>query len=197
MKLNLPNKITICRIALIPLVLFFYLVDFIPNGIGKFIAAFIFMLAAYTDHLDGHLARKNNQVTNLGKFLDPIADKLLVYAALIVVCVDGTITHQFSFAQLVIFVMIARDFIVDALRQIGASNNIIICADMFGKIKTVLQDIALSILLVYAGLVALQLNTVIVDIFKWAGHITILAAAIISFMSGVNYCVKNKNVFKG
>lgn len=197
MKLNLPNKITICRIALIPLVLFFYLANFIPNGIGKFISAFIFMLAAYTDHLDGHLARKNNQVTNLGKFLDPIADKLLVYGALILVCIDGTVTHQFSFAQIVLFIMIARDFVVDALRQIGATNNVIISADMFGKVKTVLQDIALSILLVYAGLVALQVNHIIVDILKWAGHLTILAATIVSIMSGVNYCIKNKKVFKG
>lgn len=197
MKLNLPNKITISRIVLIPLVIFFYLADFIPSGIGKFIAAGIFMLAAYTDHLDGHLARKNNQVTNLGKFLDPIADKLLVYAALTMVCIDGIITHQYAFASIVLFIMIARDFVVDALRQIGASNNVIISADMFGKVKTVLQDIALSILLVYSGLVTMSVNNIIVDILKWAGHITIGLAAVVSILSGINYCVKNKQVFKG
>jgi len=201
MKLNLPNKITISRIVLIPLVIFFYLADFIPYGIGKILSAFFFMLAAYTDHLDGHLARKNNQVTNLGKFLDPIADKLLVYAALILVCVDGTVTHQFAFAPLVMFVMIARDFIVDALRQIGAANKVIISADMFGKVKTVLQDIALSILLVFSALEVLvfsvQIPVVLIDILKWAGHITLALAALASIVSGINYCVKNKEVFKG
>ena len=198
MKLNLPCKITISRIILIPLVIFFYLANFIPYGIGKFVAAGLFMLAAYTDHLDGYLARKNNQVTNLGKFLDPIADKLLVYAALILVCVDGTITHQFAFAPIVMFVMIARDFIVDALRQIGAANNIIISADMFGKVKTVLQDIALSILLVFVALQCVGgVPVLCLDIFKWIGHITIAAAAIVSVLSGLNYCIKNREVFKG
>lgn len=201
MKLNLPCKITISRIILIPLVIFFYLANFIPYGIGKFIAAGIFMLAAYTDHLDGHLARKNNQVTNLGKFLDPIADKLLVYAALVLICIDGVVTHQYAFAQLVLFIMIARDFIVDALRQVGASNNIIISADMFGKVKTVLQDIAISVLLVFSALevlsVTITLPILLIDILKWSGHITIGLAAVVSILSGINYCVKNKEVFRG
>ncbi|MBE5746353.1 MAG: CDP-diacylglycerol--glycerol-3-phosphate 3-phosphatidyltransferase [Clostridiales bacterium] len=197
MKLNLPCKITISRMILIPLVIFFYLANFIPNGIGKFIAAGIFMLAAYTDHLDGHLARKNNQVTNLGKFLDPIADKLLVYAALILMCVDATITHQFAFAQLVLIIMISRDFIVDVLRQVGASNNKIISADKCGKLKTVLQDIALSILIVYSALKSISMTGLFVDILKWAGHITIGLAALVAIISCVNYIVKNKEVFKG
>jgi len=201
MKLNLPNKITISRIVLIPLVIFFYLANFIPYGIGKFLSAFFFMIAAYTDHLDGHLARKNNQVTNLGKFLDPIADKLLVFAALVLICADGVVTKQYAFAQLVLFIMIARDFIISALRQVGASNNVIISADKWGKLKTVLQDIAISILLVFAALQALSGSTVIpvllIDILKWAGHITLALATLVSIISGINYCIKNKEVFKG
>lgn len=201
MKLNLPNKITISRIMLIPLVIFFYLANFIPYGIGKFLSAFFFMLAAYTDHLDGHLARKNNQVTNLGKFLDPIADKLLVFAALVLICADGVVTKQFAFAQLVLIIMIARDFIVSALRQVAASSNIIISADKWGKLKTVLQDIAISVLLVFAALEVLSATVtipmLIVDILKWTGHVSLALATIVSLLSGINYCVKNKEVFKG
>lgn len=194
MKLNLPNKITISRIVLIPLVIFFYLASFIPYNIGKFVALFVFMLAAYTDHLDGYLARKNNQVTNLGKFLDPIADKLLVFGALILICVDGTVPK--IFAELVLFIMISRDFIVGALRQVGASNNVIISADKWGKLKTVLQDIAISVLLAYSALLGLVEIPLLIEIFKWAGYSILGLATLVSILSGINYCVKNKQVFK-
>lgn len=194
MKLNLPNKITISRIVLIPLVIFFYLASFIPYNIGKFVALFVFMLAAYTDHLDGYLARKNNQVTNLGKFLDPIADKLLVFGALILICVDGTVPK--IFAELVLFIMISRDFIVGALRQVGASNNVIISADKWGKLKTVLQDIAISILLAYSALLGLVEIPLLIEIFKWTGYSILCLATLVSILSGINYCVKNKQVFK-
>lgn len=194
MKLNLPNKITISRIVLIPLIVFFYLANFIPYGIGKFASAFTFMLAAYTDFLDGYLARKNNQVTNFGKFLDPIADKLIVFSALVLVCVDGTLPH--IFAEIVLIVMLARDFIVGAIRTVAASSNIVIAADIFGKIKTILQDIALSILLVYSGLIAIGITGLLLEIFKWAGFIMIDLSALASVLSGINYCVKNKGVLK-
>lgn len=194
MKLNVPNKITISRIILIPLIVFFYLADFIPYGIGKFVSAFIFMIAAYTDFLDGYLARKNNQVTNFGKFLDPIADKLIVFSALVLVCVDGTLPHIFS--ELVLIIMLARDFIVGAIRTVAASSNIVIAADIFGKIKTVLQDIALSILLVYSGLIVLGITGIVLEIFKWAGFVMIFLSAVASVLSGINYCVKNKGVLK-
>lgn len=192
MKLNLPNKITISRIVLIPLVIFFYLANFIPYNIGKFVALFVFMLAAYTDHLDGYLARKNNQVTNLGKFLDPIADKLLVFGALILICVDGTVPR--IFAELVLFIMMARDFIVSALRQVAATNNVVISADKWGKLKTVLQDVAISVLLAYSAMIGLVEIQLLLDIFKWTGYSVLGLATIVSIISGINYCVKNKQV---
>ncbi|MGN1208633.1 MAG: CDP-diacylglycerol--glycerol-3-phosphate 3-phosphatidyltransferase, partial [Christensenellales bacterium] len=198
MKLNRPNKITFSRIAVIPLVIFFYLANFIPYGIGKFLATLFFMIGAYTDHLDGYFARKYNQVTNLGKFLDPIADKLLVFAALVLICVDGTIVP--IFAEIVLFIMLARDFIVGALRQVAASNNVIISADKWGKLKTVLQDIAISILLVYSALMTLNLSVslpaLLLQIFMWTGYIAIGLATVVSILSGINYCVKNKKVFE-
>ena len=198
MKLNRPNRITCCRIAFIPLVMFFYLASFIPYGIGKFLALAFFMIAAYTDHLDGYLARKHNEVTNLGKFLDPIADKLLVFAALVLICVDHTIIP--IFAEIVLFIMLARDFIVGALRQVAASNNVIISADKWGKLKTVLQDIAISILFAYSALITLGLSvsvpTLLIEIFMWVGYVLIGLATLVSILSGINYCVKNKKVFE-
>ncbi len=197
MKLNKPNKITFTRIAFIPLVMFFYLASFIPYGIGKFLALFFFMLAAYTDHLDGYLARKNNEVTNLGKFLDPIADKLLVFAALTLVCVDHTIIP--IFAEIVLFTMLARDFIVGALRQVAASNNVIISADKWGKLKTVLQDVGISVLLAYSAILslsgAISVSALLIEIFMWTGYVIIGLATLVSILSGINYCVKNKEVF--
>lgn len=194
MKLNLPNKITIARIVLIPLVLFFYLATFIPNNIGKIIAAVVFMIACYTDHLDGHLARKRNEVTTLGKFLDPIADKLLVFGALILICVDHTIPP--IYAELVLFIMMARDFIISALRQVGASNNVIISADKLGKLKTLLQDIGISILLVFVALNGLVNIELLLDILLYSGYAFIGLATIVSIISGINYIVKNKEVFR-
>ncbi len=198
MKLNKPNRITCCRIAFIPLVMFFYLASFIPYGIGKFLALAFFMMAAYTDHLDGYLARKHNEVTNLGKFLDPIADKLLVFAALVLICVDHTIIP--IFAEIVLFIMLARDFIVGALRQVAASNNVIISADKWGKLKTVLQDIAIAILFAYSALISLGASvavpTLLIEIFMWAGYVLIGLATLVSILSGINYCVKNKKVFE-
>ncbi len=198
MKLNKPNKITVSRIVFIPFVMFFYLASFIPYGIGKFLALFFFMLAAYTDHLDGYLARKNNEVTNLGKFLDPIADKLLVFAVLVLICVDHTIIP--IFAEIVLFIMLARDFIVGALRQVAASNNVIISADKWGKLKTLLQDIALSVLLAYSALVSLSASVAIpqllLQIFMITGYVIIGLATLVSILSGINYCIKNKKVFE-
>ena len=195
MKLNRPNKITCSRIAVIPLVIFFYLASFIPYGIGKFVALFLFMLGAYTDHLDGYFARKYNEVTNLGKFLDPIADKLLVFAALVLICVDHTIIP--IFAELVLFIMLARDFIVGALRQVAASNNVIISADKWGKLKTVLQDIAISVLLAYSALITLNLTValpaLLLTIFMYVGYVLIGLATFVSILSGINYVVKNKH----
>ena len=195
MKLNLPNKITVSRIVVIPLIIFFYLANFIPYNIGKILAVVFFMLGAYTDHLDGYYARKNNEVTNLGKFLDPIADKLLVFAALVLICVDGTVPR--IFAELVLFIMLARDFIVGALRQVAASNNIIISADKWGKLKTFLQDIAISVLLVYVALVGLVNVAWLLETLKWLGYGILGLATVVSIFSGINYCIKNKNVFNG
>ena len=130
--MNLPNKLSLTRLIITPIMMFFYLASFIP--FGKIVALVLFILGAITDFLDGHIARKYNMVTNLGKFLDPIADKLLVTTALILVACDGTIIAPFGAIALAIFV--GRDLTVDMLRQVAGAKGVVIAADKLGKYKT-------------------------------------------------------------
>ena len=139
--MNLPNRLTLMRIILIPFMMFFYLANFIPYGIGKLVALVIFIVAALTDLLDGKIARKRNIVTNFGKFLDPIADKILTSTVLLLIIADGTIPNPWG--AIIVTIIIAREFMVSALRQLAASKNKIISADYFGKFKAVLQFFSL------------------------------------------------------
>lgn len=136
--MNLPNKITISRILLVPI---FMIVLFLPIPYASLIAALIFVIAAATDGIDGHIARSTNQVTNFGKFLDPLADKLLVTSALI------ALVGQLKLPSWVAIIIIAREFIVTGLRLIAVNEGKVIAAGMSGKIKTVTQIIATVLLL--------------------------------------------------
>ena len=146
--MNLPNRLTVLRIVLIPFMMFFYLADFIPHGIGKLVALAIFIIASFTDMLDGQIARKRNLVTNLGKFLDPIADKILTSAVLFLIVADGTIPAPWG--VMAITIIIAREFIVATLRMQAASKGIVVAADMWGKVKTVVQMVALPVCMLLA-----------------------------------------------
>jgi len=137
--MNLPNKITISRILLVPI---FMIVLFLPIQYANLIAAVIFIIAAATDGIDGHIARSTNQVTNFGKFLDPLADKLLVTSALI------ALVGQLKLPSWVAIMIIAREFIVTGLRLIAVNEGKVIAAGMSGKIKTVTQIIATVLLLI-------------------------------------------------
>lgn len=137
--MNLPNKITISRILLVPI---FMIVLFLPIPYADLIAALIFVIAAATDGIDGHIARSTNQVTNFGKFLDPLADKLLVTSALI------ALVGQQKLPSWVAIVIIAREFIVTGFRLIAVNEGKVIAAGMSGKIKTVTQIIATVLLLI-------------------------------------------------
>ena len=163
--MNLPTKITFSRIIAIVvmiitlLVLYFvglanpeFVIPDIPHtGINWFyFGLFIFfVLASFTDFLDGHLARKDNQVTNLGKFLDPVADKLLVNSMVIFLIVPASYAHngQINFSIWCAILLVARDIVVDALRFIAAQKGVVIAANIFGKMKTVLEMIAVSLVL--------------------------------------------------
>ena len=142
--MNLPNKITIARVVLIPLMViipFFHLDNELIWGItlGNLLCLVIFLLASFTDFLDGHLARKNNMVTNFGKFLDPLADKLLVAAALIMLVESGIIPAWIP------IIILAREFSVSGIRMLAASEGKVIAASWYGKVKTVSQMVAISL----------------------------------------------------
>ena len=141
--MNLPNKITLCRIILVPFMLLVPLFGIEATVLGikveNLIILAIFLIASFTDFLDGYLARKNNLVTNFGKFLDPIADKLLVITALIMLVSVGKTPTWIP------VVIIAREFIVSGIRMLAAGEGNVIAASMLGKIKTVSQMIAISL----------------------------------------------------
>lgn len=189
--MNLANKLTLVRIFLVPIFLIFLIVKEIPYG--TFIATFIFILASLTDKLDGYIARSRNQITDFGKFMDPLADKLLVTSALISLVELQVIP---AWAAIII---IAREFAVSGLRSIAASQGKVIAASWWGKIKTVVQIIALILLLLKVNIRASQYLTKLVSnnafwavFFDKVPMIMLLVAVIITIISGYEYFVKNK-----
>lgn len=194
--MNLPNKISLIRIALIPFMIFFYLADFIPNGWGKLVAFIIFVIAALTDFLDGYIARKYNMTTSLGKFLDPIADKILMTAALLLVICDGTVPVPYG--ALVGIIIFVREFIVSVFRQMAANKNIVIAADIWGKIKTFVLDISLPalILLAFFNANGFLNATTFIFVFEIINYVLLGIGTALTFISGVNYVVKNWKVMK-
>ncbi len=175
--MNLPNKLTIFRVILIPFFVVFLLV---PNvtGYNNYIAAAIFILASLTDFLDGKIARKYNLVTNFGKFMDPLADKLLVCSALICLIQTGKL------AAWIVIVIISREFIISGFRLIASDNGVVIAASYWGKFKTTFQILMVIVL--------------ILDIshpfFEVLGMILTYTALILTIVSLVDYLIKNKGV---
>ncbi|MNO69475.1 CDP-diacylglycerol--glycerol-3-phosphate 3-phosphatidyltransferase [compost metagenome] len=189
--MNLPNRITLTRIFMIPLMLVFLLVDLewwsyeLSVGVyslpmNQLIGAILFIVAASTDGIDGYIARKRNLVTNLGKLLDPLADKLLVASVLIALVAMGKCDSWIA------IVIISREFAVTGLREIALLEGSVIAASKWGKAKTITQIIAIS---------ALLLNNFP---FEWMNipfaDIAIWVAALITIYSGIDYFVKNKSV---
>lgn len=191
--MNLANKLTMLRIFLVPLFLLFIAVKNIPYG--TFIATFIFIIASLTDQLDGYIARSRNQVTNFGKFMDPLADKLLVTAALI-----SLVELQVVPAWATV-VIIAREFAVSGLRTIAASEGRVIAASMWGKVKTVTQIAAIIALLIQVNvgastyLISLVENSEILkQVFNYGPKLLLLLAVIMTLISGYDYFKKNINI---
>ena len=211
--MNLPNKITVSRIVLIlAMIIAWFVLAFFPDlrvgtlgdsgiNILYFVFAIVFIVAALTDMLDGKIARKYNLVTDLGKFLDPIADKLLNDATMIFLLVPQVFACEqrrdpmmLTILAVCVILMIARDLVVDALRLIAVKKDIVIAANIFGKAKTVLQMIAIPMLL---------LNDWPFRLFdsNWPQALQIsnfffYAATIMSIVSGVIYVYQNRQVLK-
>ena len=152
----------------------------------------VFALAAFTDFLDGYIARKNNLVTNLGKFLDPIADKVLVSTALIIMLVPACgVTILPWYASIAVAVILGRELIVSGFRIVAASKNLVLAADKSGKIKTFIQDVAILVLLVGA-----DINPVTYSVVNLVGLCLLGGATILTIYSGIEYLIKNKQVLK-
>ncbi|MDU5111430.1 MAG: CDP-diacylglycerol--glycerol-3-phosphate 3-phosphatidyltransferase [Clostridium sp.] len=188
--MNLANKLTMLRIFLVPLFLIFIAVQDIPYG--TFIATFIFIIASLTDQLDGYIARSRNQVTNFGKFMDPLADKLLVTAALI-----SLVELQVVPAWATV-IIISREFAVSGLRTIAASEGKVIAASMWGKVKTVTQIAAIISLLLQVNvgtskyLISLVSSSEIIKKLIMDGpRVLLLIAVIMTIVSGYDYFKKN------
>ncbi len=175
--MNLPNKLTILRVAMIPFFVLFMLVP-VTGESDKWIALILFIIASLTDMLDGHIARKYNLITNFGKFMDPLADKLLVCSALICLVELGRI------ASWIVIVIIAREFIISGFRLVASDNGVVIAASYWGKFKTTFQMIMICLMI--ANLEPLKLFT---DIVMWV-------ALILTVVSLIDYLVKNKEVMK-
>lgn len=191
--MNLANKLTLLRMLLVPIFLIFIAINEIPYG--TFIATFIFVIASVTDKLDGYIARSRNQITNFGKFMDPLADKLLVTAALISLVEFRVVP---SWAAVII---IAREFAVSGLRTIAASEGKVIAASWWGKIKTVIQIVAIILLLIEVNisqskyLFDLVTNSnFLMNFFDYVPRISLDAAVIITIVSGYDYFRKNKGI---
>ncbi|PTM58920.1 CDP-diacylglycerol--glycerol-3-phosphate 3-phosphatidyltransferase [Desmospora activa] len=189
--MNLANKITLARIFLVPVVMIFLLVKYdmgqfqVGQGVitvSEIIATLVFILAAVTDGLDGYIARKKKLVTNLGKFLDPLADKLLISAALI------SLVEMQRLDAWIAIVIISREFAVTGLRLVAAAEGEVIAASPMGKLKTIIQIIAIA---------ALMLNNFPFSSIAFPfSQIFIGLAVVITVWSGIDYFLKNRRVIR-
>lgn len=180
--MNLPNKLTVLRIIMIPFFLFFLLWDF--GAAGRYIATAIFCIASLTDCLDGYIARKYNLVTNFGKFMDPLADKLLVCSAMIALI--GIEDAVVALPSVVVIIIIAREFVITGFRTLAVEQNIVIAAGFWGKLKTICQMAMLIVLL-------LNIDNSVLSILS---YILIYLSLALAIISAVDYIVKNRQVLK-
>ncbi len=177
--MNLPNKLTIFRVILIPFFVLFLLLE-PDNQTFRLIADLIFIVASLTDMLDGKIARKYHLVTNFGKFMDPLADKLLVCSAMVCLVATGQL------AAWIVIIIISREFIISGFRLIASDNGIVIAASMWGKFKTVFQMLMIIVLIANIPLAA----------FDMIGTVLTYVALVLTVVSLVDYIAKNKDILK-
>lgn len=175
--MNVPNMLTILRVLMIPFFVLFMLGDM--TNADNYIALAIFIAASLTDMFDGYLARKNNQVTNFGKFMDPLADKLLVCAALI------CLMDIEKLPSWIVIVIISREFIISGFRLIASDNGLVIAASWWGKAKTISQMLMIVILIADFG-----------GFFEVVEQFMIYLALVLTVVSLIDYIIKNKQVLK-
>ena len=177
--MNLPNKLTLFRVILIPFFVFFLLAPYF-EGYGNYIAVAIFIVASITDFLDGKIARKYHLVTNFGKFMDPLADKLLVSSALI------CLVDLNKIPAWIVIVIIARELIISGFRLVAADNGVVIAASYWGKFKTAFQMVTVIVLIL----------NIPGKVFAVIGTVLIYISLVLTVISLIDYIAKNKDVLK-
>lgn len=202
--MNLPNKLTMLRVILIPFYVFFLMTDVVGKA-GMWIALGIFAVASITDFFDGKIARKYNLVTNFGKFMDPLADKLLVSSALICFIELNLLPAWF------VIVIIAREFVISGFRLIASDNGVVIAASWWGKFKTAFQMILIILVMLIQGCgrnmfwseflyseyrAVDMIQTVNFSIWSWIATIVAWISFILTIVSLIDYLVKNKDIMK-
>lgn len=211
--MNVPNSLSLARICMIPLFVAAY---FLPYAWGVYVAIAIFLLCCFTDFLDGFIARKYNMVTDLGKLLDPIADKILICAALFCVVATNPLQYFYgsifempngfasTFGMILLTVgsilILARELLISAVRMIAASKGIVVQANIFGKIKTVMQDVSLPLLILMSfakiyAVISYRPQVLWTDVLWLVAVILFTLAVIMTIVSGVIYLVQNRKVF--
>ena len=185
--MNTPNKLSLLRVALIPvMVLFMYL----PGWPMVLVSTAVFGAAAYTDFLDGHIARREGLVTDFGKFIDPVADKLLNLSAMIMLTMGGLLPHW------AVIVILARELAVDGLRMVAVGQGRVIAAGPLGKIKTVSQMVLIIFLMLAGRLAPVLFGGVLASAVNVIGWVMIAWVIVITVWSGVDYFVRNFDVIR-
>lgn len=177
--MNLPNKLTIFRVILIPFFVFFLLAPYFP-GYGNYIAVAIFIIASFTDFLDGKIARKYNLVTDFGKFMDPLADKMLVCSAMICLVESGKLPAW------IVIIIISREFIISGFRLVASDNGVVIAASYWGKFKTTFQMLMTIVLML----------DIQMPFFQILGTVLTYIALALTVISLADYLAKNIGVLK-
>ena len=193
--MNLPNKLTVLRIILVPFYMFFFFFSGIPHH--YLIAFLIFAAASYTDHLDGKIARKYNMITDFGKFADPLADKIMILAALACFIQLG-LTNA-----IVLTVIVAREFMVTAMRLVASSKGKVVAANNWGKAKTISQIAAVLLVLLLQYILELgSMKLISIDtagltgVFGIIGEVALWISAALTIISGIIYIVQNFEFIK-
>ncbi len=194
-SMNLPNKLTLLRVCMIPIMIILAMIPalkavplFSGVTLSDLLVLVVFVVASFTDFLDGYIARKYNLVTDFGKFMDPLADKLLVFSAFIILMEMGRIPGW------IVMVIIAREFLVMGIRVLAAGNQVVIAASMLGKLKTNSQMLVVIVLLLNNYPFSLIAGLNYGDGQNIVGTVLLYLAAILTLVSGIDYFIKNKDV---
>ena len=185
--MNTPNKLSLLRVALIPVMVLFM---FLPGWPMVLVSTAVFGAAAYTDYLDGHIARRDGLVTDFGKFIDPVADKLLNLSAMIMLTMGGLLPHW------AVIVILARELAVDGLRMVAVGQGRVIAAGPLGKIKTVSQMVLIIFLMLAGRLAPVLFGGVLASAVNVIGWVMIAWVIVITVWSGVDYFVRNFDVIR-